>query len=989
MRTLPTLLVLVSLALPAPAAPAQFFGPEVLASIGDDPPLGGSGETFNPYPFAGLVLKTSTAEDRAILEFDLTSLVGKTLTSAQLEGEINANTAADAGLRTFEFTLYPGNGSADLADYQAPGTVLGTGSYHPPNELAFEFAFDVAGALQPLLDAGTPFVGLRVRSTAGGPGASDTLAAYTHLLVQTLEPATVPGWTAQTGENHFASPKLADVDGDGLEDVVQTTSAQAGGAGTLRVWRGDGSPAPGFPVPLPSVSIATPAVGDVDGDGDPEIFVGLLNAVTAYDHTGLPVPGLSQGWSPRGFLLADIDGDGKLELVLGRTSGSLHAYEHDGTLKTTYSIPGSSKTSIPAVGDIDLDGDLEVLAGGQGSLAVWQDDATPLAGFPAAVCGDGTSAPLVADLDLDGSLDVTWRDGGRLEVLQALGLPEQRRTGAELLGPAAADASGCVAADTEGELSLDVFTAENGGLRFRESQYPENRAVRLALRGVKDNRRGVGAVVELLAGPLYRRIFWRGEALTIGIGPQEQVDVVRVTWPNGVVQHVTELRARSHRLIVQKEGLVGSCPFLYTWNGETYAFITDVLGITPLGLPMAPGRLVPPDHDEYVLVRGEELVPRDGFYELQVTEELREVTYLDRVRLEVVDHPAGTEVLPDERFTFPPFPAPHTHTLASFAELERATGSDGGDWTAELRATDGSFAAPFEPYGGQMLGLAPAHHLELQFDREAVRTAEKLRLVLCGWFYWTDASVNVAAARTPGIDFVPPVLEVPDGSGGWKPAGPPVGFPAGKTKSMVIDVTELLDRDDPRLRIGSTLRLYWDSIRLATDGDDAPLRVHALEPVSAELWERGYSEPVVLHPEHGLEWFEWELRASNPRWDQHPGLYTRYGDVLELLGAIDDRFVILGAGDALTVRFDAGEAPPLPEGWRRDFLVFFDGWAKDRDPNTVEALGVEPLPFHGMSGYPYGPDERFPADEEHEAWRREWNTRPARRWIEPLAPRAE
>lgn len=406
MRTLPTLLVLVSLALPAPAAPAQFFGPEVLASIGDDPPLGGSGETFNPYPFAGLVLKTSTAEDRAILEFDLTSLVGKTLTSAQLEGEINANTAADAGLRTFEFTLYPGNGSADLADYQAPGTVLGTGSYHPPNELAFEFAFDVAGALQPLLDAGTPFVGLRVRSTAGGPGASDTLAAYTHLLVQTLEPATVPGWTAQTGENHFASPKLADVDGDGLEDVVQTTSAQAGGAGTLRVWRGDGSPAPGFPVPLPSVSIATPAVGDVDGDGDPEIFVGLLNAVTAYDHTGLPVPGLSQGWSPRGFLLADIDGDGKLELVLGRTSGSLHAYEHDGTLKTTYSIPGSSKTSIPAVGDIDLDGDLEVLAGGQGSLAVWQDDATPLAGFPAAVCGDGTSAPLVADLDLDGDPEI-------------------------------------------------------------------------------------------------------------------------------------------------------------------------------------------------------------------------------------------------------------------------------------------------------------------------------------------------------------------------------------------------------------------------------------------------------------------------------------------------------------------------------------------------------------------------------------------------------
>ncbi|MCI0457774.1 MAG: hypothetical protein L0Z62_12455, partial [Gemmataceae bacterium] len=47
---------------------------------------------------------------------------------------------------------------------------------------------------------------------------------------------------------------------------------------------------------------------------------------------------------------------------------------------------------------------------------------------------------------------------------------------------------------------------------------------------------------------------------------------------------------------------------------------------------------------------------------------------------------------------------------------------------------------------------------------------------------------------------------------------------------------------------------------------------------------------------------------------------------------IDDRFVIMGAGDALTVRFDATECPPLPAGWRRDFLLFLDGWAKDRDP---------------------------------------------------------
>ncbi len=82
---------------------------------------------------------------------------------------------------------------------------------------------------------------------------------------------------------------------------------------------------------------------------------------------------------------------------------------------------------------------------------------------------------------------------------------------------------------------------------------------------------------------------------------------------------------------------------------------------------------------------------------------------------------------------------------------------------------------------------------------------------MTGWFYWTDASVNMAAARTPGVEFVPPILQVPDGAGGWSADGPPVGFPAGKTKTMVIDVTDILDRDDPRLRVFTTLRLYWDS----------------------------------------------------------------------------------------------------------------------------------------------------------------------------------
>jgi hypothetical protein len=201
---------------------------------------------------------------------------------------------------------------------------------------------------------------------------------------------------------------------------------------------------------------------------------------------------------------------------------------------------------------------------------------------------------------------------------------------------------------------------------------------------------------------------------------------------------------------------------------------------------------------------------------------------------------------------------------------------------------------------------------------------------------------------------------------------------------MVIDVSDSVDREDPRLRLFSTLRLYWDSIRLAIDDDAAPVQVTPLPVASAELWERGFSEPYEIPGELELVWFDWDRLSQQPRWNQHPGLYTRFGRVDELLDEIDDRFVVMGAGDALTLRFPARQVPRLQQGWKRDYLLFLDGWAKDRDPNTLLGEMVEPLPFHGMSGYPYGPTERFPDDAAHLQWRLEWQTRQARRWIEPL-----
>jgi Flp pilus assembly protein TadD len=749
---------------------------------------------------------------------------------------------------------------------------------------------------------------------------------------------------------------------------------------------------------------------DYDHDGDVDLLAGAATGLWLLRNDGLDGTGgfadaTAEAGLPQGdfqVVIEDLDRDNDVDLLLVERAGGKVRYlsnERAGRFaEKTAELPAGLCAKFLVAADFDGDSWVDLAAFGaelvvhaRSALGGWHGEPRRFA-LAAAPIGE----PRAVDWDLDGACDLLWPTEGRVAAgllapgLLAGGVPFELGDASPGSGPASVQV-----ADLDGDCDLDLVRLDAGGLRAYLTQ-GRGQGTPLALLGHKDNARGLGAIVELRSGREYRRLYYRGAPELVGFSGKT-IDVVRITWPNGVVQGNFDFAPREPRLIAQRQGQVGSCPFLYTWNGTTYEFISDVLGITPLGLPMAPGMpgskpmMVPPDHDEYVLVKGEQLVPKEGFYELHLTEELREVTYLDRIRLDVVDHPSEVEVFPNERFSFPPFPEAHTHTVKDPLVPLSARDQDGRDWKDELTHDDRRFALPFEPLTGPYRGLATPHTLELAFEPERVRAATKLRLFLNGWFYWTDASVNVAVARHPDFEFVPPILSVPDGKGGWRECGP-IGFPAGKLKTMAVDVTELLNRADPRIRLASTLRLYWDSIRLATDADEAPFVTTALEPVSAHLWQRGFSRSFALLGDHDCEWFTWDELEPAPRWNQHPGLYTKLGETLPLVGAIDDQFVIMGAGDALTVRFDARALPPLPAGWRRDYLVFLDGWAKDRDPNTLEALNVEPLPFHGMSGFPYGPgwgegaDERYPVTEEHCAYRREWNTRPATRWIEPLSP---
>jgi hypothetical protein len=120
-----------------------------------------------------------------------------------------------------------------------------------------------------------------------------------------------------------------------------------------------------------------------------------------------------------------------------------------------------------------------------------------------------------------------------------------------------------------------------------------------------------------------------------------------------------------------------------------------------------------------------------------------------------------------------------------------------------------------------------------------------------------------------------------------------------------------------------------------------------------------------------------QVSEASP-WLPLPGRYTRYGDVRALLAESDSRSVILAAGDEMVLEFDAKSLPPVAPGWRRSIFLESHGWDKDADRNTYEGHRLGPLPFRGMSGYPWGEEESYPDTPALRRYREKWLTREVR-----------
>jgi hypothetical protein len=173
-----------------------------------------------------------------------------------------------------------------------------------------------------------------------------------------------------------------------------------------------------------------------------------------------------------------------------------------------------------------------------------------------------------------------------------------------------------------------------------------------------------------------------------------------------------------------------------------------------------------------------------------------------------------------------------------------------------------------------------------------------------------------------------------------------LGFPAGKFKTIAIDLAGV---KSSRLRLRTNLEIYWDWLAWAEPADGEQLRARRVRPQTAALRGRGFSEV----PQPGRRSPDVPLYSApvniTPRWWDLRGYHTRFGDVRPLLADVDDRYVIMNAGDELVLRFPV-PGPPR-EGWVRDFVLMGDGWVKDGDYNTAFSKTVLPLPSHAWSSY--------------------------------------
>ena len=393
-----------------------------------------------------------------------------------------------------------------------------------------------------------------------------------------------------------------------------------------------------------------------------------------------------------------------------------------------------------------------------------------------------------------------------------------------------------------------------------------------------------------------------------------------------------------------------SCPFIFVATDQGYQYMSDMAG-SVIGLPLADplSQRIQFYGPRYFKI-DQPAVDARGRILVKLRETLAEISYLDEIKLVAVDHPTDREVFDSttENTAFYGYTNPATfYPVAQPRPPLAARDAQGRDVTDALSQVD-DVLAPVEP--------GVDNYFDLDFG--PIADPANARLLIDGW-----------NGSRPSASPVEPYIELRDANGEWIVVRH-FGQISGDLRTMVIPLSEMANTSSPEIRlhlgIRNKVQTVVDRVRL---DDSAPVPIGWSEwPVAdADLHYRGavpHTQPSLRGRGRAVD----ETTPDNPN-AQGRGSFTRYGDVKPLLYQTDDMFVIMRHGDECTLEF---ESPPLPPDSARTYFLKADFYYKGLRYFGTDA---DPLPFHGMSLYPYPDTEHYPDDAAHQQYRADYNTR--------------